>query len=191
MYMKEKIIELVNQGKTFKEIISELGCSSSTISYFCKKEGIVSKNITKKTDNDVIDKINDVYESGLTCTQVAKELGVSKATVLKYIKKIRKNKLTEDELRKNKVKQVVYWRVKAKKQLVEYKGGECERCGYNKCIDALEFHHRDPNEKDFTISGKSWSFERLKNEVDKCILLCSNCHKETHFEDKTACNPQS
>ena len=47
-------------------------------------------------------------------------------------------------------------------------------------IDALEFHHKDPNEKDFTISGKSWSFERLKNEVDKCILVCSNCHCEIH-----------
>jgi len=191
MYMKEKIIELVKQGKTFKEIMSELGCSSSTISYFCKKEGIVSKNITKKTDNDVIDKINDLYESGLSCTQVAKELGVCKKTVLKYIKNIRNRNLTEDELRKNKVKQVVYWRVKAKKLLVEYKGGECERCGYNKCIDALDFHHRISSEKDFTIGGKSWAFERLKNEVDKCILVCSNCHREIHFEIKTACIPQS
>lgn len=87
-------------------------------------------------------------------------------------------------MKRNRVQQVIYWRIKAKKLLVEYKGGECERCGYNKCIDALEFHHKDPSEKDFTISGKSWAFERLKKEADKCILVCSNCHKEIHFKLK-------
>ena len=45
--MRNKIIELVNQGKTFKEIKKELGCGLSTITYHCKKEGIESKNITK------------------------------------------------------------------------------------------------------------------------------------------------
>jgi hypothetical protein len=44
----------------------------------------------------------------------------------------------------------------------------------------LEFHHLDPNEKDFSIGGKSWSLERLKKEVDKCILICANCHRELH-----------
>jgi predicted HNH restriction endonuclease len=42
-----------------------------------------------------------------------------------------------------------------------------------------------PDEKDFTIGGKSWSFEKLKKESDKCILVCSNCHKEIHYEQKT------
>jgi hypothetical protein len=57
---------------------------------------------------------------------------------------------------------------------------KCERCGYDKCIIALEFHNTDPKEKDFQISGKSLSFENLKNEVDKCMLVCSNCHSEIH-----------
>ena len=182
--MSEKIIELVKQGKTFKEIKKELGCALSTIAYHCKKEGIVSKNITKKTDEETIQKINELYQSGLTCIQVAKELGVSKTTVLKYLENVRNNKLPENQLKRNRVQQVIYWRIKAKKLLVEYKGGECERCGYKKCIDALDFHHRDPSEKDFTIAGKSWSFERLKKEADKCILVCSNCHREIHFEIK-------
>jgi hypothetical protein len=65
-------------------------------------------------------------------------------------------------------------------RLVEYKGGKCQICGYNKCFNALEFHHLNPNSKDFTISGKSLSFEKLKYEVDKCILVCSNCHSEIH-----------
>ena len=77
---------------------------------------------------------------------------------------------------------VVNWRKRTKIKLIQYKGGECEICDYKKSIWALEFHHKDPNEKDFGISGKSWSFERLKKEVDKCILVCSNCHQEIHEE---------
>lgn len=71
---------------------------------------------------------------------------------------------------------------KRKKKCVEYKGGKCENCGYDKCINALEFHHRDPNEKDFNIStfGYRMSFEELKKELDKCALLCANCHRELH-----------
>ncbi len=134
----------------------------------------------------MIDDIKRIYEETKSSNKVSKILGISKTSVLKYIDVIKRDKLTKDELKKNKVKQVVSWRIKVKNKLVEYKGGECERCGYKKCIEALEFHHRDPNEKDFTISGKSWSFDRLKSESDKCMLLCSNCHKEIHFEEKTA-----
>lgn len=73
------------------------------------------------------------------------------------------------------------YRKKLKERLVEYKGGKCEICGYNKCITALEFHHLDPGKKDFTIgSSKVLSFEKCKQEVDKCILVCSNCHREIH-----------
>lgn len=70
-----------------------------------------------------------------------------------------------------------------KKQSVEYKGGSCQKCGYSKSMSALEFHHLDPTEKDFNVRDfKSKSFENLKIELDKCILLCANCHRETHDE---------
>ena len=70
-----------------------------------------------------------------------------------------------------------------KKMLVQYKGGKCERCGYNKCIRALEFHHLDPSQKDFGVSTcLTMDMSSLKQEVDKCILLCSNCHAEVHQE---------
>ena len=64
--------------------------------------------------------------------------------------------------------------------MIDYKGGKCQICGYNKCANALEFHHLDPTLKDFTISGGTRSFNSLKSEVDKCILVCSNCHREIH-----------
>ena len=65
---------------------------------------------------------------------------------------------------------------------IEYKGDKCEICGYCKYIGALEFHHLNPAEKDFSISasGKTRSFELVKKELDKCILLCANCHREIH-----------
>ena len=92
--------------------------------------------------------------------------------------------MTEIERKKSVSRNVISWRRKKKRELVEYKGGRCIKCGYNKCVTAMEFHHMNHKEKDFTISGKSWSFERLKIEVDKCILVCSNCHKEIHYEMK-------
>jgi hypothetical protein len=64
---------------------------------------------------------------------------------------------------------------------VEYKGGKCVKCGYNRFIGALEFHHNS-GEKDFGIAEKGYtrSWEKVKLELDKCILVCSNCHKEIH-----------
>lgn len=69
-----------------------------------------------------------------------------------------------------------------KKLAVEYKGGSCELCGYNKCLASLDFHHLDPNTKSFGIAaiGHTRSWEKLKVELDKCILICGNCHGELH-----------
>ena len=75
---------------------------------------------------------------------------------------------------------VIKRRRENKRLLVEYKGGECERCGYNKCIGALEFHHLDPTEKEFPLTGNTNSLVRQKAEADKCILVCANCHREIH-----------
>ena len=49
-----------------------------------------------------------------------------------------------------------------------------------KCIKALEFHHIDPSKKDFTISNDHFKLQDAINESKKCILICSNCHKELH-----------
>jgi len=63
-------------------------------------------------------------------------------------------------------------------------GGECAICGYDKCIDALHFHHVDPSTKLFNISqSMSRKMEDLEREVRKCILLCANCHQEWHSKE--------
>ena len=72
------------------------------------------------------------------------------------------------------------FRYQCKKKAVEYKGGKCQQCGYSRSIRALNFHHRDPQVKDFTFSRVStWAWTKLQRELDKCDLLCANCHMET------------
>lgn len=82
------------------------------------------------------------------------------------------------------VRQTVERQQAFKKICVEYKGGACEKCGYNKCIAALDFHHKDAGKKDFSISKARLRTldQTLKNELNKCQLLCANCHREVHYE---------
>lgn len=69
----------------------------------------------------------------------------------------------------------------AKARLIIYCGGKCQVCGYDKFHGSLEFHHKDPSLKDFSIAAaKIVSFEILRKEVDKCVMVCSNCHREIH-----------
>lgn len=72
------------------------------------------------------------------------------------------------------------YRRNVKLKMIEYKGGKCQVCGYNKCFWALDFHHLSKAEKSFNISGGTKSFESMKSELDKCILVCANCHREIH-----------
>jgi len=75
----------------------------------------------------------------------------------------------------------VFYRNRVKIRAIEYKGGACSCCGYKKCISALQFHHVNQKDKDFTIGNYSFrKFESLIDELDKCILVCANCHSEIH-----------
>ena len=122
-------------------------------------------------------------ETGSMLRTVADKFGWEYHTVSKYLVH-RKDKSSVEQRRQKRIDAVTRWRRNTKEKLVEYKGGKCKVCGYDKCIDALEFHHRDPSKKDFSISGKTWSYEKLQAEVDKCDLVCSNCHRELHNEQK-------
>lgn len=66
---------------------------------------------------------------------------------------------------------------------IEYLGGKCKKCGYDGISAVFDFHHRDPAEKDFSWGNKRTSnWENLQKELDKCDLLCANCHREIHDE---------
>ena len=73
--------------------------------------------------------------------------------------------------------------LKRKLNLIDLKGGCCELCGYNKNIASLEFHHLDPSKKDHQLDMRKLSnstMVKLLEEVEKCQLLCANCHREVH-----------
>ncbi len=74
-------------------------------------------------------------------------------------------------------------RTERKIKLVKLKGGACCICGYNKCITALEFHHiyaKEAKGFGFVVNGMLASWKKLIEELKKCILVCSNCHREIH-----------
>lgn len=73
-------------------------------------------------------------------------------------------------------------RKKVRQMAIEYGGGCCQCCGYKTSARALSFHHRDPSKKDFGLSanGLTRSWEKTKSELDKCVLVCANCHMEIH-----------
>ena len=94
----------------------------------------------------------------------------------------RKEKRTYAERRTYLIAAVTNRRKRVRQKAIDYKGGMCQLCGYARCKEALEFHHRDGESKDFGVSSKGYtrSWERVKQELGKCILVCANCHRELH-----------
>ena len=170
--IKEQIIELRRKGLTYNEIRDITKVKKTTISDIVRPLNLGGNSIKKLTP-ELIEEIQAKYNEIGNLKKVVKLYHISFERLSKVIKHGKKKKVSNTEA-------VESWRKRKKKALVEYKGGKCQCCGYSKCIEALEFHHLNPNIKNFTISGKSKSFNSLKSEVDKCILVCSNCHKEIH-----------
>ena len=78
------------------------------------------------------------------------------------------------------------WRKNLKKRAIALFGGKCVLCGYDKCVEALEFHHLDPEQKDISISSmyaSPQSWQKVVSELKKCALLCANCHREEHAKE--------
>lgn len=150
------------------------------------------------------DKIRELAEKGYNFTHIANEVGLHRTTVSKICRNYEINivrvintncKICDKDLGENPknrsncgacITRIRRYRIK--QQAVEYKGGKCEKCGYDRCYSALEFHHLNPNEKDFGIADSAYSrsWETIKKELDKCIMVCSNCHAEIHdkYDDK-------
>jgi transposase len=82
-------------------------------------------------------------------------------------------------------------RRQVKATLVGEAGGRCVLCGYDRCLRALEFHHRDPSTKEFGLgfAGVTRSLAAARKEARKCVLLCSNCHAEVEDGVSTLAPP--
>ena len=74
-------------------------------------------------------------------------------------------------------------RKKRKRDIIYIMGDKCCICGYNKCQSALELHHLKPEEKDFTIGQTlNKDLKVILKELQKCVLVCANCHREIHSD---------
>lgn len=137
--MKEEIIKLRKEGKSYNVIAKELNCKKSLVSYHCRANGLGG---------------------------------------------VKTEKLEESERNSRNYQRVKNRRQATKEKAIEYKGGKCQKCGYNKCSWVFDFHHLDKNKKDFTLSSYlTLSWEKIKKELDKCIMVCANCHREIHYEE--------
>jgi len=173
----------------YKQIQSKTNLSIDKIKNICRYIKLNNNKQYQCPSNDIINEMIKYYQEIKNMKKVSEKFGWSINIIKKHIKPF-KNTLTKEEhkikRKKDITNAVIRWRKDKKNKLVEYKGGKCQviGCGYNKCNDSLSFHHINPNNKDFSISRKSYSYERLKQEVDKCILVCNNCHGEIHYEIK-------
>lgn len=156
--MKKEILEvLINEGKSSRQISKVLGKSQTSIRYWLMKYKL-------KTNWYQFEK-KKKFGTKAIC---------NKHGLTEYSENNRCRKCVVEGTKKR--------RDNVKIKAIKYKGGKCEKCGYDKYNGALEFHHLNPSEKDFSIgqSGYTRSWEKVKKELDKCILICSNCHREIH-----------
>jgi len=115
------------------------------------------------------------------CKYCGKEISTSKKYCSRECRIKGQPKLTKAEKKIKDSLRHKNLRISKKIKSVKYKGGRCQICGYNKCLRALKFHHINPKEKDFNISmANNPPWEKIKKELDKCILVCGNCHDEIH-----------
>jgi hypothetical protein len=158
---KSILSDMISQGFSTREISTRMNCGQTNVMYWIRKHNL--NIITKVKSEKTCPKCKQILDLSFFYQRRGK-IGGSV-----YCKGCTNSQAMERQK-------------KLKIQCVEYKGGCCQVCNYSKSLSALEFHHLNPSEKEFSLSSKkSFSFnELIKKELDKCILLCANCHREQH-----------
>jgi len=179
--MKKSILQLRQKGRTYKEIAQIVGCSLSNVRYYCtidSEKGNLGNNKHPTTED--IKNFQVLYDKLGSVAKVATKVTWCRKTIGKYVT-VKKRSVKESK--EHRSQRIIKYRRERKLKLVEYKGGSCIKCGYHKCVRALDFHHRNSEEKKFVVSANftNYSLEELKVEVDKCDLICANCHREIHY----------
>ena len=180
---KKDLEKYISDDLTTRDIANKCGCSQSTVKYWLEKYGLktqhkqYNKGGYRKEIRDRVGKTGIAFNCKYCGeTDPEKFMILTKDRVSYSRCKKCHNIYTIERFRKNKEK------------AVEYKGGKCQKCGYDKCMDALDFHHIDPSLKDPHFDRfKARNFEKTKRELDKCMLLCSNCHREVHSVIRESC----
>lgn len=135
-----------------------------------------------------------VVEAG-SLKQIAKNLGLypganNTGPIRDRIKVLGLEYKTHALPRKSNAENVATWRRRLKALLVEEAGGRCFDCGVEGPPYIFDFDHREPGEKAFAVSqtGATVSLKRVREEIEKCDLVCANCHRHrTHRQRCSGC----
>jgi hypothetical protein len=157
---KELLIELINQDLSTWKIANKLKTTQPNVRYWLKKYNLQTNIKTNNLGNKKLCPKCKLTKSKDDFYKSTKGSSYCKSCIVDSLEDRRKF---------------------VKQKAVDYLGGCCSKCGYNKCIAALEFHHLNPKEKDKNYSVFKKNFDKLKPELDKCVLLCANCHREEHY----------
>ena len=165
---------MINQGLSTHQIAKKTGKGQTTIRHWLKKFGLKTKPIYKTRKKEIIKNENGIELKVCPKCNSTKELNKQNFYISSNGKTHSWCKKCNDEVAYKKQKEL-------KQRCVDMKGGKCVFCGYNKYVGSMDFHHTDPNEKEYSISDlRTYSFDKIKSELDKCILVCRNCHGELH-----------
>ena len=157
-------LKILAEEHTLDEIAAIIGCSKSKIKYWVKKHNLS----TRKIKNPCC-----IYCGE---TDASKMMLMGKGRISKNRCKTCHNQKTIERGQEN------------KQRLLDHYGGKCKACGYDECMRALDFHHPESADKDPSFEGiRYWDFERAIIELDKCVLLCSNCHRKEHCSLEGPC----
>lgn len=174
---KEDLLKLISLNHSTYGMAKALNCSQCNIRHWLKKFGLKSQKIKGSLRNskghvDPI-KANNTHKKCSKCKNLF-EFNKSNFYITSTGKVYSRCIRCADE-------GAIFRQRARKSECLNYLGGKCAVCNYNKYQGALEFHHIDPSKKSFAIGTlKTYSMEVLKPELDKCVILCSNCHKELH-----------
>lgn len=169
--MEKNVLEqLISEGKSQRQIAKELECSQSNVRHWLTVHNL---STSKQPYNRNFSETTNEFTKTCGLCGIEKDLS-------EYRKRDNGNPVSY--CKECHTSYTIQRRRYIKLRAIEYKGGECHVCGYDKYPGALQFHHLDPNEKDFHISqkGHSRSWKSVKGELDKCIMVCANCHVEIH-----------
>lgn len=149
-------------GATLREMAETLDRSISTVRYWLRRWEIERADRSRRVDPERAPKSVErrCARHGLTAFHLERR-GYYRCSLCRQ-------------------QQVSAWRRRVKATLVEESGGRCRLCGYSRCQAALEFHHLDRTQKTFALShqGITRSLQKARDEAQKCLLLCANCHAE-------------
>lgn len=124
------------------------------------------------------EQILKLKKEGKTQKEIREITGASKSTIAYHFNNT--TKLKQREYNKKRRLKDLSWLADLKSSLI------CQKCGENRWW-LLDFHHLDPFTKDKSVSDliKSSSRERVLEEINKCEVLCANCHRDLHFKEKS------